>query len=75
VSAIAEGVILLYVVTCLATPIAHLVVVLAPGMQGTVADSSLSPSSSFAFEIRGLVHVAVDAATDTGNGVGGGKLL
>jgi len=75
VLAIAEGVTLLYVVTRLATPIAHLVVVLAPGMQGTVADSGLSPLSSFAFEIRGLVHVAVDAATDVGNGVGGGESL
>ena len=75
VSAIAEGVALFYVVTRLATPIAHFTVVLAPGMHGTVTDGDLSPSSSLAFEIRGLVHVAVDAATDAGNGVGGGESL
>jgi len=75
VLAIAEGVALFYVVTCLATPIAHFVVVFAPGMQGTVTDGSLSPSSSFAFEIRGLVHVAVNVATDAGNGVGGSESL
>jgi len=75
VSAIAEGVALFYIVTCLATPIAHFVVVFAPGVQGTVTDGSLSPSSSFAFEIRGLVHVTVNAATDAGNGIGGGKSL
>jgi len=75
VSAIAEGVTLFYVVTRLATPIAHFVVVFAPGMQGTVTDGSLSPLSSLAFEIRGLVHVVVDVATDAGNGIGSGKSL
>jgi len=38
-----------------------------------VTDGGLSPLSSFAFEIRGLVHVAMDAAMDAGNGIGGGK--
>ena len=75
VSAITEGVTLFYIVTHLATPIAHFVVVFAPGMYGTVADGGLSPSSSLAFEVRGLVHVVVNTATDAGNGVGGGESL
>jgi len=73
VSAIAEGVAFFYVVTCLTAPVAHFVVVFAPGMYGMIANGDLSPTSSFAFEIRGLVHVAVNAATDTGDGIGGGE--
>ena len=73
VSAIAEGVAFFYVVACLTAPIAHFVVILAPSMYGTIADSDLSPASSFAFEVRGLVHVAVDAATDMGDSIGGGE--
>jgi len=73
VSAIAEGVALFYVVACLTAPIAHLVVILAPSMYGAVADSDLSSASSLAFEIRGLVHVAVNAVTDMGNSIGGGE--
>jgi len=70
VSAVAKGIALFYIVTCLAAPIAHLVIVFTPGMYGTIADGNLSPASSLAFEVRGLVHVAVDAATDAGDGVG-----
>jgi len=75
VSAITEGVTLFYIVTRLATPVAHFVVVFAPGMHGMVMDGSLSPSSSLALEIGGLVHVAVDAATDAGNGISSGESL
>jgi len=75
VLAIAEGVAFFYIVTRLATPVTHLVVVFAPGMYGMVVDGGLSSSSSFAFEVRGLVHVAVDAVADAGNGVGGGESL
>jgi len=75
VLAIAEAVAFFYVVTHLATPIAHFVVVLPPSMYGTVADGGLSPSSSLAFEIRRLVHVAVDVVMNAGNGIGGGKSL
>ena len=72
-SAIAKGIAFFYIVTHLATPITHFVVVLAPGMYGTIADGDLSPASSFAFEVGGLVYVAVDAATDAGDGVGGSE--
>ena len=72
-SAIAKGITFFYVVTCLATPIAHFVVVLAPGMYGTIADRDLSPMSSFAFEVGSLVHVTVDAATDAGDGISSSK--
>jgi len=75
VSAVAEGVALLYVVACLTAPVAHFVVVFAPGMYGAITNGSLSPVSSLAFEVRGLVHVVVDATADAGNGVGGGESL
>ena len=73
VSAITERVTFFYVVTRLATPIAYFVVVLAPSIYGMVANGDLSLASSLAFEIGGLVHVAVDAATDVGDGIGGSK--
>ena len=58
--------------TSLATPITHFAIVIAPGMYGAVANSDLSPSSSLALEIEGLVHVAINAMAYAGNGVGGG---
>ena len=73
VSAIAERVALFYIVACLAAPITHLVVVFAPGMYGSIANGNLSPASSLAFEVRGLVHVAIDATINRGDGVGGSK--
>ena len=73
VLAIAEGVALFYVVACLTAPIAHLVVIFAPSMYGMVVDSDLSFASSLAFEIRGLVHIMVNAVMDTGDSIGGGK--
>jgi len=71
-TAVPEAVTVLDVVSRLTTPIAHLAVVLAPGMDGTVADSNLSPASSLAFKIGSLVHVAVDVATNAGDGIGSG---
>jgi len=73
VSAITERVALFYIVARLAAPITHLVVVFAPGMYGSIANGDLSPASSLALEVRGLVHVAVDAATDAGDGIGGSE--
>jgi len=75
VSAVAEAVAFFYVVACLTTPIAYFVVVFAPGVHGVIANGSLSLASSLAFKVGRLVHVTVNAATDVGNGVGGGKLL
>jgi len=75
VSAVAEGVALFYVVACLTTPVAHFVVVFAPGMYGAITNGGLSLASSFAFEIRGLVHVTVDVTADAGDGVGSSKSL
>jgi len=75
VSAVAEAVAFFYVVACLTAPIAHFVVVFAPGVYGTIANGSLSLASSLAFKVGGLVHIAVDVATDVGNGVGGSESL
>jgi len=73
VSAVTKGIALFDVVPCLTAPIAHFIVVFTPGMYGTIADGDLSPASSLAFEIGGLVHVAVNTATDAGDGIGSGK--
>jgi len=72
-SAVAKGIALFYVVACLTTPITHFVVVFAPSMHGMITNGGLSPASSLAFEVRGLVHVAVNVTMDAGNGVGGGE--
>ena len=74
-SAIAEGVTFLNVVTHLTTPITYLAIVFAPGMYGAIVDSDLSLLSSFAFEIGGLVHVAINATAYSGNGIGSGKMF
>ena len=61
--------------THLTIPITHIAVVLAPGMYGAVTDGDLSPLSSFAFEVGGLVHVAINATTYIGNGIGSSESL
>jgi len=71
----AERVAFFNVVACPTTPVTHLAIIFAPGMQGTVTDGNLSPTSSFAFEVGGLVHVAINATTYTGYGVGSSKSL
>ena len=68
--AVPKAVTVLDIVSSLTAPIAHLAIVLAPGMDGTVADSDLSPASSLALKIGSLVHVAVDAAMNVGDGIG-----
>ena len=72
-AAIPKGVTLLDVVAGLATPVAHFAIVFAPGMYGAVVNGNLSSVSSFAFKVGGFVHIAVNATTDTSDGVGGGK--
>jgi len=68
-STVAERVAFFNVVTCPTTPIAHLAVVLAPSMYGMVANSDLSLLSSLTLKVGSLVHVTVNAAMDTSNGV------
>ena len=63
------------VVACPPTPIAHLAVVFAPCMNSPIANGGLGPTTSFAFEIGGLVHIAVNAMADTSYGVSGGKTV
>jgi len=75
VSAIAEEVTLFNIVASLATPIAHLAIVFAPGMYGTVTNSDLSLLSSLALEVGGLVHVAINAMAYMGNGIGSSELF
>jgi len=73
--AVTKGVALFDVVAHLTTPVAHLAVVLAPGVHGTVTNSYLGPSSSFTLEVGGLVHVAINATAYSGNGIGSSELF
>ena len=73
--AIPKTVTIFDVMACLATPIAHLATVLAPCMDGPIANSDLGSAASLAFEVRGLMHVAVNATIDTGYGVSSGKTV
>jgi len=74
-TAISKTVAVVDVVACLATPITHFTVVLAPCMDSPIADSDLGPTTSFALEVGGCVHVAVDTATNISYGVSGSKMV
>ena len=60
---------------CLSTPVAHLAVVFAPCVDGPIANSYLSLATSFAFEIRGCVHIVVDTMMNAGYGVSSSKTV
>jgi len=62
-------------VACSSTPVAHLAVVFAPCMDGPIANSYLSLVTSFAFEIRGCMHIAVDTTMNVGYGISSGKTV
>ena len=68
-TAIPETVAVFDVVACLTTPIAHLAIVLAPCMDGPIMDCGLGLAASLALEVRGLVHIMVDAAMNAGYGI------
>jgi len=72
---VAEAMALFNVVPSPSAPITHLPVVLAPGVDGAVANSNLSPSSSLAFEIGGTMHVVVNAVMNAGDGISSGKMF
>ena len=44
-------------------------------MDGPITDCSLGLAASFAFEVRGLVHVTINATTNAGYGVSSGKVV
>ena len=75
VMAISEAVTVFDVMACLSAPVAHLAVVFAPCMNSPIANGGLGPTTSFAFEIGGLVHIAVNAMADTSYGISGGKTV
>ena len=58
------------VMACLSAPIAHLAVVLAPSVESSVTNCYQGSASSFALEVRGVVHVAIDASTNASDCVG-----
>jgi len=63
------------VVTCFPIPVAHFAIVVAPSMNSVIAHGDLSLMTSLALEVGGLVHVAVDTATDSGDSIGGSKTV
>ena len=73
--AVPEAIAVFNVVTSFPTPVTHLTIVLAPCVNSLIAHSDLSPTASLAFEIRGLVHVAVNVATNPSYGVSSGKAV
>ena len=73
--AITKAITVFNVVPCLTIPVAHLAIVIAPCVDGSIAYSDLSSTTSLALEIGGLVHVAVNAATDASYGVSSGKVV
>jgi len=73
--AISEAVTVLDVMACPPTPIAHLAIVLAPCMNGLVANSYLGLTTSLALEVGGIVHIAIDATINASYGVSGGKMV
>jgi len=75
VAAVSEAVTVLDIVACLSAPVAHLTVVVAPCMDGPIVDGDLGLATSLAFEVRGFMHVVVNATTDTGYGVSSGKMV
>ena len=74
-TAITEAIAVLNVVPCLTAPVAHLAIVVAPCVDGSIAYSDLSLTTSLALEIGGLVHVTVDVATDASYGVSSGEAV
>jgi len=44
-------------------------------MNSSIADGDLGPTTSFALEVRGLVHVAVDVMANASYSVSGGKMV
>ena len=71
--AIPKAVTFLDVIPSPTTPVARFAIVLAPSIYGMVTNGNLSLVSSLALEVRGLVHVVVNAAIDTGDGIGSHK--
>jgi len=75
VTAISKAVTVFNVVACPSTPVAHLAIVLAPCVNGAIANGDLSPTASLALEVGGLVHVAVDVTVNTSYGISSGEMV
>jgi len=73
--AISKAIAIFDVVACLPIPVAHFAVVLAPCVNGTIANSNLSSAASFALKIGGFVYVVVDAMSDTSYSISGGEAV
>ena len=74
-TAVPETVTVFNVVACSSAPVTHLAVVLAPCMNGLIAHSDLSPTASLAFEVGGLMHVAVNMVMNMSYGVSGSEVV
>ena len=74
-TAIPETVTIFDVLACLATPVAHLAIVLATCIDGLIADGDLGSTASLALKVGGLVHVMVDAVVDTSYSISGSEMV
>ena len=74
-TAISEAMTIFDVVPCPSTPVTHFAVVLAPRMDGLIANGNLGSMASLALEVRGLVHVAVNAMMDMSYSVSSGEMV
>jgi len=75
VTAVPEAVAVFDVVAGSSTPVAHLAVVFTPHMNSPIANGDLGLTASLALEVGGLVHVMVNAVTNTAYGVSGSKMV
>ena len=75
VMAVSETVAVFDVVACSSAPVAHLAVVLAPCMNGSIAHSDLSLAASLAFEVGGCMHFAVDMTVNASYRVSSSKAV
>ena len=74
-AAIPKAITVFNVVASLSTPVAHLAVVFAPSMNGTIANGDLSLAASLALEVGGFVHVAVNMTANVSNSVSSSKAV
>ena len=74
-TAVPKAITVFDVMACPSAPIAHLAIIFAPCIDGPIANGNLGSAASFALEVRGLVHVAINAVVDTSYGVSGGKTV
>ena len=73
VATISNAVTFFDVVAGLSAPVAHFAIVLAPSVKSPIANCHQSPASPLALEVRGVVHVTIDASVNPSDCIGSSK--